>query len=97
MSEKISKGDVQGMFRRLCRAAEQAGVPPEEWSWWIMEEGSATYGRAWRLHLGKPGSSGQFSPMNGADSYLGGNRREAYLSLYGMARAFEAMVPAGVR
>lgn len=56
----------------------------------VMEEGSPTYGRAFRLHLTKPGESGYFnSPFVG---YLGATKAEADLSLQCIASTLQAVI-----
>ena len=57
-----------------------------------LEEGSATYGRAYRLYAsgGSRYRTGHFDPLHMGDGYLGGTKREAYVALRGIVAALEA-------
>jgi hypothetical protein len=80
---RTTKRDVQNAFDSLRLAATAAGIDS---STWIMEEGSATYGRAFRLYRRDPEHYG-VANVTGLDSFLGTSRREAYLSLRAAANA----------
>lgn len=57
-----------------------------------LQEGSPTYGRAWRLWETRGDSTGLYEPLDGTcSSYLGWTRTEAYLSLRAMEQALYAV------
>jgi hypothetical protein len=59
----------------------------------VLDKGSKTYGRAFRLYTtGYEGSSGYSDkPLHLGDGYLGMTKREAYLSLRAILRTLEAV------
>jgi hypothetical protein len=57
-----------------------------------LEEGSATYGRAFRLYAsgGSKYQTAHYDPLHLGSGYLGSTKREAYLALRGIVSALEA-------
>lgn len=87
MTRRFSPADLNHAYSRAKRAAEAVGIDTSRWA---MQTGSATYGRAYRLHERDPHTGG-LSYLFGHDGYLGMTRREAGLSLDAMARAWWAV------
>ena len=83
-----SAADVRAAFTRAVAAASFAGLDSSRWA---MSEGSQTYGRAYRLHDVDPSTGAHSNPAGLWDSFLGMTRREAVLTLTGMASAFGAI------
>lgn len=75
--------DVRASFARTVFAAERAGLDPSRWA---LIEGSATYGRAWRLVERDPVTGGHSTAL-GLGDHLGSSRREAVAALDGMRAA----------
>lgn len=65
---RITMKDVRFSFDRLCTVAQRCGLDTEGW---IVEEGSATYGRAYRLY--RQGEHGATFPtaLGLSSGYLG--------------------------
>lgn len=80
--------DVRRAFTRAAAAASFAGLDSSRWA---MGDGSQTYGRAYRLHDLDPTTGAHSNPAGLWDSFLGMTRREAVLTLGGMASAFGAI------
>ena len=57
-----------------------------------LDEGSATYGRAWRLYAsgGSKYQTAHYDPLHLGSGYLGSTKREAYLALRGIVATLEA-------
>ena len=83
----ITKADLRGMLERVARAMQSADL---DVSHLHLEQGSKTYGRAYRLYLRDP-QTGGLSNVPGVwnDGYLGTTRSEAAQSL--------DMLAAGIR
>lgn len=72
--ERIEITDVRNMFGHYVKAAEAVGFDVTDWR---MDEGSSTYGRAFRIYTG----TGERAPGAEWAGYIGGTRREAYQAL----------------
>lgn len=70
--------DVRAAFANVKRVAESIGV--EHADRWVLQEGSATYGYAWRICERDPQTGG-----HRAGESLGMTRAEAERSLRGIA------------
>ena len=91
--------EVRGMLERYVKACEALDLIPDGYRV-IMDEGSKTYGRAYRVALQGapvkradgtndwPNGSGHGRPPAGGD-FLGMTKSEAYHSLHLMAAALE--------
>ncbi|MEE6286570.1 hypothetical protein V2J52_02755 [Georgenia sp. MJ173] len=71
--------DVRATFAHAKRTAESIGVDGADR--WVLQEGSKTYGRAWRIYCRDPETGGLY----GASDYLGTTRTEAERTLRGIA------------
>lgn len=87
MTRRVSPTDLNHAFDRAKRAAESVGIDTARW---VMQTGSATYGRAYRLFERDPHTGG-LSNLFGYDDFLGMTRREAEATLDAMARAWWAV------
>lgn len=79
--------EVRAAFGRAQRAATAAGIDS---SGWRLQEGSQTYGRAWRIFDMAP--AGGLATVAGVSDFLGLTRREAACSLRGLAQGLELSV-----
>jgi hypothetical protein len=86
--ETTTIADVRRVFSLLEADAKAAGLLPD--GRLHLEEGSATYGRAWRLvwtdreptkHSGR---GAHFRPPRPLEDFLGSTKREAYEALVNM-------------
>jgi hypothetical protein len=78
----ITAQDVSNRFATLCTYASTRGL---DVTWWRLDHGSVTYGRAFRVYVLSPDHGGHgVHPLVGCDGWIGNNRREAYLTLSGM-------------
>jgi hypothetical protein len=78
--------DVRQSFRCLVGTAQRAKISQADN--WVLEEGCASAGRAFRLYLVTPPSGALHETCLG--SYLGSTRREAELTLDAYSRALGA-------
>ena len=75
-----STQDVHNVFARHENLMRRFGlIAPDERL--ILSEGSPTYGRAWRLNLGKGYSGAHYNLPYGFEEYLGWSKREAFHEL----------------
>lgn len=75
--ERITKKDIDPVFARLQRRLPHLNL--------VLDEGSKTYGRAWRLHHVPAGQSGHHNvPGHTGSGYLGMTAREAYEALHNL-------------
>lgn len=79
--------DVRMSFGRAVSAAKAVGIDSTRWA---LSEGSATYGRAYRLHQVDPTTGAHSNPAGLWDSFLGMTRRETIARLDGMRAAWLA-------
>lgn len=70
---------VRGAAVRYSEALRELGMLADD-ERLILNEGSRTYGRAWRINLVRPGSGAEFSPPAGSD-FLGWTKAEAWQTL----------------
>jgi hypothetical protein len=86
-----SIGEVRQAFQRMTRGADRVGY---DTSRWILQEGSKTYGRAFRVfRVGDENGngSGHYDPLPGLSiGYLGMTRAETAHALDMLAIAFHA-------
>ncbi len=86
-----SIAEVRHAFTRMTRGAERVGI---DTSRWILEEGSTTYGRAFRVfRVGDEHGvgTGHYNALAGcSNGFVGMTRREALIGLDSMATAFHA-------
>ncbi len=69
--------DVRAAFERFCEAAQFSLAPDEHY---ILQEGSPSNGRAWRIFIMRDGSSAHFNARIG--EYLGWTKDEAETKLH---------------
>ena len=95
MSERTSAVEVRRLADRLEDLARRLGVLDAD-DVLVLDQGSPTYGRAWRLHsMAKAGTGGHHDgPFFLGSGYLGETTREAWAALRGMVRALEAVAEA---
>jgi hypothetical protein len=75
--ERITVKDVRAVFARLQKRLPHLHL--------VLDEGSKTYGRAWRIHHVPDGQSGHHTiPGHTAGGYLGMTAREAYEALHNL-------------
>jgi hypothetical protein len=88
-TERVTRADVTTALERLARAVAATGGSATRWS---VQEGSQTYGRAWRLFVRD--ERGALS-STGLPDYLGWSAREARdtLDAYTSALWFAARSP----
>lgn len=88
--ETISVRDVRQMARRYERAARIAGLIADS-ERVHLQEGSPTYGRAWRVFISPAGTYAHHNaPAIGAAGWIGNSKRDAYNTLAAIATAIEA-------
>lgn len=80
---RITKATTEQAFTALVMTAIAAGLDTEGW---VLQDGSQTYGRVWRIYKKSPDGGG-LSNLPGIGNYLGYTAREAYFSLRGMESA----------
>jgi hypothetical protein len=83
MVMRITQADLKGMFDRLIRSAESAGM--DNATFWSLHHGNGNTGISYKL-LGRRGE-GVFA-ING---YLGMTRRDAYDTLHHYCQVFDAL------
>jgi len=105
MSKRITIKDVRPALENYAEACKEAGLVPEGMHV-ILQEGSQTYGRAWRVYLtgdmvkdaeGRstwPKGSGYSRPPVG-DDYLGWTAAEAHAALWNRTAGLWAGLEAG--
>lgn len=83
MTERITKQDLQRAVEALQREMDHAGITFPNGRRLALQEGSKTYGRAWRLHGRDPESGGLHDDLNlgGWGGYIGWTGREALQSI----------------
>jgi hypothetical protein len=105
MSERVSIRDLRVLVDRINNAGAQL-LDGGEWldipehlretrfrfPFFGLDEGSATYGRAWRLYAsgGSKYQTAHHDPLHLGSGYLGSTKREAHLALRGIVSALEA-------
>lgn len=105
MSKRITIKDVRPALENYAEACKEAGLIPEGMKI-VLEEGSQTYGRAWRVfrtgimvkdedgHPTFPKGSGHFNPPVGS-AYLGWTAAEALAALQDRTTGIWAGLEAG--
>lgn len=84
MSDRITQADLRYALAHHVDALERYGITYD--GRLVLDEGSKTYGRAYRLNRIATGESGHRAPPIGSD-YLGMTAREAYETLTTRTRA----------
>lgn len=86
--ERITRGDLESALLHHVDALERYGVNYD--GRLVLDHGSKTYGRAYRLNRIPTGETGHWQPPIGSD-YLGMTAREAYDNLTTRTRAIHDM------
>lgn len=73
MSIRITVVDVRTAYVALVKAAQQAGVDTAKWQ---LQEGSSTYGRAYRIY------DDGFGAMGLSQGFLGLTASQAYHTIH---------------
>lgn len=86
MSDKITVGDLERLIGRIDGYADALGIIDHSRGEKLgLDQGSATYGRAWRIFsTGLDGSTGHADPFQLGSGYLGWSKAEAHLTLRGL-------------
>lgn len=96
--DRISTQQLELSFERMTAGARRVGIDTSKW---ILEQGSTTYGRPYRMfRIGDESGngSGHYNPLaNMSNGYLGWTRREVLCALDAMATAFHAAADASIR
>lgn len=87
-ADRITPRDVIAALANHIDALERYGVAYD--GRLIIQQGSATYGRAWRVFRESCGGGGLCGPPIGSD-YLGATAREAHAALTERTRAVHDM------
>lgn len=82
--------DVRAAFAHAQRVAESISV--ESAARWVLQEGSRTYGRAWRMYCRDPETGGLHGV--GASDHLDMTRAEAERTLRGIAQGMSVAAEA---
>ena len=92
MSEKVTTYQLEQLVRMITEELKWAGMLPDSTKV-ILEQGSKTYGRAYRLYTVNYDKQSGYSdsPLYLGDGFLGVTKREAWLSLRSILRAMEAV------
>jgi hypothetical protein len=90
--ERTTDRQLDQMVKMISEEFRWAGLLPDETKV-ILDKGSKTYGRAYRLYTTGYGQNSGYSdkPLYLGDGYLGLTKREAYLSLRAILRTLEAV------
>lgn len=94
MSQRVTVKDVRAAFGNLVTTATELGVrkPDEKW---ILQEGSMTYGRAYRIYLQEQGSGGLMATSLAlSDGFLGMTASEAQQAIWMLRRGMQAVAEA---
>ena len=86
MSDRITVGDLERLIGRIDRYADTLGIIDHSRGERLgLDQGSATYGRAWRIFsTGLDGNTGHGDPFHLGSGYLGWSKAEAHLTLRGL-------------
>lgn len=92
MSERVTAYQLEQLVKMISDELRWAGLLPESTKV-ILEQGSKTYGRAYRIYTVNYDKGGGYSdsPLHLGDGFLGATKREAWLSLRAILRTFEAV------
>lgn len=92
MSERITTHQLKQLVNMISEEMRWAGMLPQG-TWVILEQGSKTYGRAYRIYTMNPNNGGGYSdsPLYLGDGFLGATKREAWIALRSILRTFEAV------
>lgn len=89
----MKQSELDRALARVVHEATRVGIDPTGWA---LENGSPTYGRAWRLvRIGE--HHAHFTALRGLDHDMGGSTRlgatarEAMATLTGLAAAYESL------
>jgi len=91
--ERITEHRLEALAKMIHEEMRWAGLITSTTERVVLEMGSKTYGRAYRLYTTDVEQGGGYSdkPLHLGDGFLGLTKREAWLSLIAILRAFEAM------
>jgi hypothetical protein len=90
VSDRITPRQVEQVLGHVIALADELGI---EHGRLVIERGSPTYGRAWRLFEHRDESGGLYAPFGGhLSDYLGASAREAYVTLHHYRMALAAAV-----
>jgi hypothetical protein len=90
--ERTTDQQLDQLVKMISEEFRWADLLPNETKV-VLDKGSKTYGRAYRLYTAGYGESSGYSdkPLHLGDGYLGMTKREAYLSLRAILRTLEAV------
>ena len=90
--ERTTERQLEKLVEMIAQEFKWAKLLPDETKI-ILEKGSKTYGRAFRLYsTGYENNSGYSDkPLHLGDGFLGHTKHEAYLSLRAILRTLEAV------
>lgn len=91
--ERITTHRLEQLVKMIHEEMRWAGLITSTTEKLILDQGSKTYGRAYRIYTTDIEQGGGYSdaPLHLGDGYLGQTKREAYLSLRAILRTFETM------
>jgi hypothetical protein len=86
MSDRTTLRDLERLIGRIGAYSETLGIIDADRGERLgLDQGSATYGRAWRIFsTGLDGNSGHSDPFHLGSGYLGWSKAEAHLTLRGL-------------
>ena len=98
MSERVTTHQLEQLVRMITDEMRWAGMLNDSTKV-VLDQGSKTYGRAYRLYTVNYDNGGGYSdsPLYLGDGFLGMTKREAWLSLRSILRAMEAVRNYGKR
>jgi hypothetical protein len=90
--ERTTDRQLEQLAKMISEELRWANLLPNETKV-VLDKGSKTYGRAYRIYTTGYGDNGGYSdkPLHLGDGYLGTTKREAYLSLRAILRTLEAV------
>jgi len=90
--ERTTDRQLEQLVKMISEEFKWANLLPNETKV-ILDKGSKTYGRAYRIYTTGYGANSGYSdkPLHLGDGYLGITKREAWLSLRAILRTLEAV------
>jgi len=90
--ERTTDRQLEQLVKMISEELRWANLLPNETKV-ILDKGSKTYGRAYRIYTTGYGPNSGYSdkPLHLGDGYLGITKREAWLSLRAILRTLEAV------
>lgn len=91
--ERVTERQLEQLAKMIQEEMRWAGLITSTTERVIVDMGSKTYGRAYRIYTTDIEKGGGLSdaPLHLGDGYLGQTKREAWLCLRSILRTFEAM------